>query len=134
MSASYVRNLFRQWCDEVAQVENVPFYDTINTRQRPTDQVWFTCEFVAEAHEGNFCDRQYREAGFAAVVFVARPGIGDMAALAAVETVIPALMLKEDPNGKLSLDSYDPLQDDSGGSADSDYRISVVVNYSYSKG
>ena len=134
MSASYVRNLVRQWCGEAAASEGVPWHETINTRQNPSDPVWFTVEFVAESHEGNFCDRQYKEDGFISLVFIAKPGIGDGPALTAVEAVVPVMAAKVDPIGRLTLEGYDPVQEISGGGADSSYRMLVNMGYSYSKG
>ena len=133
MSVSYVRNLVRQWCNEAAASEGVPFYDTINRNVKPAGPVWFTVEFVAEATEGTFCTPDLRENGFVDLVVIARPGIGDSAALGALESLVPTLMAKADPNGQLTLDSYDPVQEDSAGTADSDYRMSVVLNYSFGR-
>lgn len=127
MSSSYVRSKARQWCGEVATSTAVPFYDTVNVSVNPSDDVWFTAEFVAEMHEGTFCRPDFVETGFINVIFIARPGIGDAAAVAAVETVIPALMLKSD--SKLTLINFEPVDEDSLGSADKDYRMSVAVNY-----
>lgn len=127
MSSSYVRSKIRQWCGEVATAAAVPFYDTVNVNVRPSDAVWFTVSFVAEMHEGTFCAPNFIEHGFINVVFIARPGIGDTAAIEAVEDVIPALMAKSD--SKLTLINFEPVDEDSLGSADKDYRMSVAVNY-----
>lgn len=127
MSSSYVRSTMRTWCNQVATLTSVPFYDTVNVNVTPADPVWFTVSFVAEMHEGTYGKPEYVEMGFISVVFVARPGIGDAACLAALEAVIPALMAKEDAN--LTLTNYEPLDEDSLGTADKDYRMSVSVNY-----
>lgn len=127
MSASYVRNKVRQWCGEVAVATGIPFYDTVNVAVNPADPVWFTAAFVSEMHEGTFCRPNFVEMGFVSLVFVARPGTGDVACITAVEAVIPAIMLKEDT--KLSLINFEPVDEDSLGSADKDYRMSVAVNY-----
>jgi hypothetical protein len=130
MSASLVRSKVRQWCGEVAVAAAVPFYDTVNVHVVPADDVWFTVAFTAEIHEGTYNVWNYVETGFISFVFVARAGIGDVACLAAVETVIPAIMAKVD--GNLTLINYEPIDEDSLGSADKDYRMSVSVNYRYS--
>lgn len=127
MSSSSVRSKVRQWCGEVAAATSVPFYDTVNVNVMPSSDVWFTVAFVAEMHEGTYCAPNFIEMGFINVVIVARPGIGDSAAIAAVEAVIPALMAKSD--SKLTLINFEPLDEDSLGSADKDYRVSVAVNY-----
>lgn len=127
MSSSYVRTKVRQWCSEVAAATSVPFYDTINVNVNPVNDVWFTVEFISESHEGVFGKALFVENGFISVTFVARPGIGDAACVAAVEAVIPALFEKTD--SKLTLNTYDPVSEDSDGTADKDYRMSVAVNY-----
>lgn len=127
MSSSYVRSKVRQWCAEIAVATGIPFHDTVNVSVNPSDDVWFTVSFVSEMLQGTFCRPDFIEMGFVSVVFVARPGIGDTAAVAAVEAVIPALMAKTD--AKLSLSNFEPVDEDSFGSADKDYRMSVAVNY-----
>lgn len=127
MSSSYVRQKVRQWCGEVAAVTGVPFYDSVNVRINPTDAVWFTASFVAEMHEGVFGKPDFIETGFISVIFIARPGIGDSACLAAVEASIPLILEKFD--SKLSLINYEPVDEDSFGSADKDYRLAVSINY-----
>ncbi len=127
MSSSYVRTKVRTWCNEVAVATGIPFHDTVNVNVNPSEDVWFTVEFISESHEGIVGRPQFIENGFVNVVFVARPGIGDSACIAAVEDVIPALFAKTDT--QLVLNTYEPVSEDSQGSADKDYRMSVAVNY-----
>lgn len=127
MSSSYVRTKVRTWCNEVSVATGVPFHDTVNVNASPSADVWFTVEFISESHEGIVGQPQFIENGFVNVVFVARPGIGDSACVAAVESVIPALFAKTD--AQLMLNSYEPVSEDSDGTADKDYRMSVAVNY-----
>ena len=61
------------------------------------------------------------------MVFFALPGTGDTACITAVEAVIPVLFANLDL--KLALINYDPVDEDSLGSADKDYRMSVSMNY-----
>lgn len=133
MSSSYVRAKVRLWAAQVETATGVPFYDTINTHVSPTDDVWWTVEFFAETHEGNFCDRQYIENGYVDIVVAAQPGLGDAAALAAIEAVVPELNKKQDANNQLSLNDYTPPGEDTAGSADESYRLSVSMNYTFSK-
>ena len=132
MSASYVRTTARRWAAEVATSVGVPFYDTINLAPTPTDNVWWTVSFTSESHEGTFCKPGYIENGFISVVVMARPGRGDAEAITAMESIIPALDAKIDPTQRLVLKNYEPLDEDSAGSADSMYRVQVVVNYAHS--
>lgn len=127
MSSSYVRSKVRQWCGEIATATSVPFYDTVNVSVNPAHPVWFTAVFVADMHEGTFCRTDFIEMGSVTLVVIARPGIGDTAAIAAVEVIVPAIMAKTD--SKLSLINFEPLDEETFGSADKDYRVSVAVNY-----
>ena len=132
MSASYVRTKTREWCNEVATALSIPFYDTINMEHIPTVNVWFTVGFTSEFHSGTFCNIGYIENGFMTVTVVARPGRGDIEAIQAMESIIPALDAKIDPTQRLVLTSYEPLDEASNGSADKDYRVRVLMNYTHS--
>ena len=132
MSASYVRTTMRTWCNEVATAVSVPFYDTVNLAPVTPDNVWWTVEFVSEYHEGTFCNPGYVENGFISVFVIARPGRGDAEAIAAIEAIIPALDAKIDPTQRFVLKNYEPIDEDSAGSADSNYRLRVVFNYAHS--
>lgn len=132
MSASFVRTTFRTWATEVATATTLPFYDTINQSQNPTDAIWWTCEFTSELHEGTFCQRGYFETGFITVIVVSEPGIGDLQAIQAMEQIVPALDAKIDPTQRLVLESYDPLDEQTAGSADQSYRVRCNINYRHS--
>ena len=129
MSASYVRSKTRQWAGEVSAASTVPFYETINTAISPTENVWFTVSFTSEFNEGTFCDRGFIEQGFITITVAAAPGTGDSAAVTAMEQIVPALMAKVDASGRLAYESYEPLQENTQGSADRDYRMTVIINY-----
>ena len=129
MSASYVRSKTRQWAGEVSAASAVPFYETINTANNPTEDTWFTVSFTSEFNSGTFCDRGFIEQGFITVTVVAAPGTGDSDAVTAMEQIVPALMAKVDASGRLAYESYEPLQENSQGSADRDYRMTVIINY-----
>lgn len=131
MSASYIRELVRQWAQQAAVAQAVPFYDTINKSEDPSDSIWFTVEFNSLSHEGHFCEKNYFEQGYIDVVFISEPGTGDLPAVQAAEKVVPMIMGFSDPNDRLSLESYEPIAEYSQGSADSSYRVGVQVNYRY---
>lgn len=132
MSTKYVRTLFRQWCNEVAVSESIPFYDTINIEQDPDEDVWFTVEFFAEDREGMYCDKAYQEYGSITVVVIAQPGTGDDGAITALEAIVPALWVKKDPNNMFWLEKWLPSFEDSAGSADREYRIGAIFQYRHS--
>jgi hypothetical protein len=132
VSASYIRAKFRTWATEVAAATGLPFYDTINRQQNPADAVWWTCGFTSEFHEGTFCDRGYIETGFVTVIVVAEPGLGDLPAVQAMEQIVPALDAKIDPTQRLVLESYEPIDEQTAGSADQNYRVRCNINYRHS--
>ena len=59
MSSVYVREKVREW----AQLPSitVPYYDTINVEESPTEDIWFTAEFETEYSEKiTFCGQDGR--------------------------------------------------------------------------
>lgn len=129
MTASYGRTKTRQWTQETATLTGFAFYDTVNQAQDPTDAVWWTVEFNAEAFEGTFCQRGYLEEGFVLLTVMAEPGTGDTGAITAMEQILPDIMSKIDPSQRLVFESHEPLREGSDGSADRWYRVSVPINY-----
>ena len=130
MSALYVRNTFRAWAAQVATATGVPYYDTINLEQNPTDAVFFTLEFVAEFFSNQtFCKSEETEDGFVRIVVLAQPGTGDTAAITALEAIGTDFATKTDP--QVTIEGFEPLQEMTAGSADQNYRVGVVIDYSY---
>lgn len=128
MSAGYVRDTMRTWAAEIAAALSIPFYDTINRNVNPSEAVWFSLEFYADAREGMFCEA-YMETGSATLIVVAQPGIGDSQAILAIEQLIPAFWEKKDAGGLLTLENWQPVFEDSGGSADHGYRVGALFDY-----
>jgi hypothetical protein len=131
MSASYVRSKVEQWCEEAAQLHNVPFYKTINLDVDPQDDVWFTVEFIALFHEGMLCRKEYMEQGVVRVVFIGQPGIGWEDTIRALELIVPELMGKIDPTQRLQLKEVEPTVEESLGSAEPSYMVSAAINYQH---
>ena len=127
MSHSYVRSKIRQWCNEVSVATGIPFHETVNTRVKPTDPVWFTVDFTAEFYEGTFCRADFIESGFVRVTCLSPPGVGDGQGVAAIEQIAQALYAKQD--ARLTLIDFEPADEASLGTADANYRLSVILNY-----
>lgn len=130
MSTWFVRNSVRVWCNEVAAEVSVPFYDTINQEQNPSDAVWWTIDFLGLEREGTYCADVFQESGYVTVIVIARPGIGDQAAVQAIEQIIDALSVKK--NDQLTLNFVEPFFEDTFGSADQSYRVGALLPYTYS--
>jgi hypothetical protein len=131
MSASYVRNKVEQWCQQASTLHSVPFYPTINLDVDPQDNVWFTVEFISLYHEGMLCKKEYMEQGVVRVVFIGQPGIGWTATISALELIIPELMGKIDPTQRLQFKDFEPITEESLGSAEPSYMVSVAINYQH---
>jgi hypothetical protein len=130
MSCSYVREYVKAWCSQVGRAEMCRFYDTINQDQKPRDDVFFSIEFEAYDIEGTFCQDDYMEVGAVAVIVFARPGLGDDEAVKALERVVVALLNKTDD--RLVFEGHSPINEDSGGSADRNYRVVSLLDYRHS--
>lgn len=133
MSALYVRQTIRDWLGDGSM--NVPFYDTVNRDQTPTDNVWSTASFDANFRERlTFCDSSWVEEGDVNVTYTGLPGIGDAVVLAAAELDMITLMSMRDPNDKLRLTAVDPPREASAGSTNQGYQVSYLVEYEYQEG
>ena len=130
MSALYVRQTVREW---LARPEfTVPFYDTVNKEQNPSDEVWATASFDASFRERlTFCENSWIEEGDINVVYTGLPGVGDAVVLAAAEADMVTLMSIRDPNDKVRLTAVDPPREASAGSVNQGYQISYLVEYEY---
>lgn len=130
MSCWFVRENVRIWCEEVALVTAVPFYDTVNREVNPVDNVWWTVEFITLEREGTYCSEVYNESGIITIIVSAQPGIGDEAAVKAIELIIDELHLKKNDN--LQMQFPEPFFEDTFGSADRSYRVGALLPYIYS--
>jgi len=127
MSSLYVREKVREW----AQLPSitVPYYDTINVEEQPTDDVWFTAEFETEYSEKiTFCG-QTAEEGLINFVFESSAGTGDEALITVAQDTVSTILEQNDPSSELSLEMAYAPEEYTGGSADSGYRVLISVEY-----
>jgi hypothetical protein len=130
MSALYVRNTIRAWAQLISGPLGVQFYDTVNREQKPEDVTWWTVEFYADNYDGEtFCGPGFIEGGAVRVVVLSRPGVGDEDAIDALERIVREFFNLNDPTQRLALTTFEPAQEDSGGSADRNYRVGAFINY-----
>jgi hypothetical protein len=99
MSSRYVRTTVRNWLNQ----GNVPYYDTVNQEQDPTDDIWSTVDWGMQTRAMETYCRETVEDGAFTVIFFGRPGIGDDALLQASEAEMDLLMLRVDTSGRLVL-------------------------------
>ena len=127
MSSVYVRQKVREWA-ELPSV-GIPYYDTINVEENPTDNIWFTAEFEPEFSEKiTFCG-QTAEEGMITFVFQTSAGVGDEALIIAAENAVANILEQNDPTSDLTLELAYAPDEYTGGSADSGYRVSISVEY-----
>ena len=127
MSSLYVRQKVREWA-ELPSV-GIPYYDTINVEENPSDDVWFTAEFEPEYTEKqNFCGGLSEE-GLINFVFETNAGIGDEALITAAESAVATILEQNDPSQDLVLEMAYAPDEYTGGTADTGYRVSISVEY-----
>ncbi len=129
MAGFYVRELTRTW---LATLGAVPFYDTINRVVKPQEDIWVTVEFSVTSKEGTINCADYVEHGVIDLIFVSKPGIGDVPVLSALEPFVADFMALRDPDVHLTLETTEEVRELSGGDADGSYRVGIGILYSYS--
>jgi hypothetical protein len=128
MSALYVRDMVRKWLSDTSL--EVPFYDTVNVEQNPTDRNWMTAEFQSTLRDKiSFCE--WREEGEILVIFTGAPGVGDGELLSAAEKDIKTFMAFRDLTRQLTITGIQAISEYSGGSANSGYQVEVTIEYTY---
>jgi len=127
MSSLYVRQKVREWA-ELSTV-GVPYYDTINVEENPTDNIWFTAEFEPEYTEKQTFCGELSEEGLINFVFESAAGVGDETLLAAAQSAVKKILEQNDPSQDLVLVMDYAPDEYTGGTADTGYRISISVEY-----
>jgi len=127
MSSLYVRQKVREWA-ELSGV-GVPYYDTINVEENPSDNIWFTAEFEPEYTEKQTFCGELSEEGLITFVFESSAGTGDEALLTAAENAVATILEQNDPSQDLVLEMAYAPDEYTGGTADTGYRVSISVEY-----
>ena len=127
MSSLYVRQKVREWA-ELSAV-GLPYYDTINVEENPTDNIWFTAEFEPEYTEKQTFCGELSEEGLINFVFESAAGVGDETLLAAAQSAVKKILEQNDPSQDLVLEMDYAPDEYTGGTADTGYRISISVEY-----
>ena len=128
MSALYVRGMVKGWLGDASL--DVPFYDTINLEQNPSDTNWVTAEFESTLRDKiSFCE--WREEGEVLLIYTGAAGVGDGDLLKAVEKDIKTFMAFRDLTRQLTITGVQAISEYSGGSANAGYQVEVTIEYSY---
>jgi len=129
MSRKYVRDTVRGWI--TSNPPAIPFYETINVDENPTDPTWLTVEFNAEyTDQQGFCGHQ-EERGVIELVISGAPGVGDGVVISAADALAQQFMNNKDPSGKLTLLNDLAPEEFSGGDANKYYQVIVGIEYQY---
>lgn len=99
MSSRAVRQMVRTWLGTMS----VPFHDTINLEQNPSDPVWLSVEFDAYGYDKDTYCEKFTERGQITLVWMGQSGVGDDALLQTAEADAAAFYANTDPTGKLVL-------------------------------
>ena len=110
----------------------VPFYNTINEDQSPTDNIWCTADFDVSYREVmTMCQDYIEESGEVEVVYFGQPGVGYESLITAIENDMSTLMSFRDSTNKLILLNRSAPIEFTRGDADQEYGIYISVDYQY---
>ena len=108
-----------------------PFYETINTDQSPTDDLWCTVEFAVFDIEHRCYSGTLRiERGAATITIFGKPGVGDSAVVAAAD----ALQNYFDGlinDGDVVIANVLPATEATAGDATNFYGVEIELEYDY---
>ena len=131
MSSRYVRTNARNWMKIAVVGNGAPFYESVNEVHSPTEAVWSTLAFdVFTTNKETFCGDTI-EIGTISIIINASPGLGDDAALIAVEAVADVFYRQVDSSGRLVLVSRsapDEIMSNDGSPA---YMASIDIDYEF---
>lgn len=114
------------------QVPAVPFYDTVNQRQKPTDPLWVTNQyFVDLVTRDCYGGKNRTEEGTFEVYIFAKAGTGNTAAIQLAEAIEDHFMVFDfGPN--LSIQNTFGIDEATQGDARPVYGIILTLEYLYS--
>jgi hypothetical protein len=103
MSTRYVRTFARQWTKAACTKLGYEYVETINESDHPTQSTWCSLEFdVFAKNKASFCGDTL-ERGDIILVVGSAPGMGDDAALIAIEAIAEEVYKQVDISNRLAL-------------------------------
>ncbi len=103
MSKKYVRDFARNWTKAACTKLGYEYVETINESNTPTQTTWCSLEFdIFDSKRATFCG-DTMESGDIILVVGSAPGLGDDAALIAIEAIADEVFTKSDTSGRLVL-------------------------------
>ena len=113
-----------------AQIPPVPYYNTINERQRPTDELWVTVEYYSDYNErACFAGKARIEHGTVDISVMARAGNGYTPAIRLAEIIEDHFFGMDLGGGIVIEDTVAPSE---GSQGDAQPLYSAVVSLEYS--
>jgi len=103
MSSKYVRDFARLWTKTACTKLRYEYVETINESDQPTQTTWCSLSFdVFAKNKASFCGDTL-EAGDIIITVGSAPGMGDDAALIAIEAIAEEVYKQVDTSGRLAL-------------------------------
>jgi hypothetical protein len=117
---------------KIAVVGNgAPFYESVNEVNSPTEAVWSTLAFdVFTTNKETFCGLMV-EKGTISIIINASPGLGDDAALIAVEAIADVFFRQVDSSGRLVLVSRSAPDEIMSNDGSPSYMCAVDLDYEF---
>jgi hypothetical protein len=103
MSKKYVRDFARNWTKAACTKLGVEYVETINESNNPTQSTWCSLSFdTFSTTKATFCGDTI-EQGDIIITIGSAPGMGDDAALIAIEAIANEVYKQVDTSGRLAL-------------------------------
>ena len=114
-----------------AQAPAIPFYSTVNERQRPTDPLWTTAEYYSDyATAVCYAGKTRIENGTADIIVYGRAGEGATPALRLAEVIADHFYRTRLP-GEIVITDVVPPAEDTAGDAQPWYGVIVSLEVEY---
>lgn len=134
MSSLAVRDIFKailtSWC--AIQTPVIGFYDSINKRIKPTEDLYVTLSFGVTGNDKlTFCNDE-AEIGYCEVLIYGKAGAGDTSVLTVASDLAAAFIGYSDV--VIDIEEIDaPNENTDGDALGGQYGVSVFMHYSYMK-
>lgn len=129
MSSKYVRDFARQWTKAACTRLGYEYVETINSADNPTNTTWVSLTFdVFSNSKQTFCGDVLQQGDIILVVGSA-PGLGDNAALVAIEAVADEVYKQFDTSGRLALVSKGAPDEASPNDGSPTYWMELSIGY-----
>lgn len=129
MSKKYVRDFARNWTKAACAAHGVEYVETINESNNPTQSTWCSLSFDTFAvNKLSFCG-DILESGDIIITVGSAPGLGDDAALIAIEAIAAEVYKQADTSGRLALVSCGSPDESTPNDGSPTYWLELSIGY-----